>query len=78
MTPIIEIKKATRPTKKELLEYVGKNVRIVFWDNEIRMGKLNYYDKVNMSNLSELPKWFALNDTYLFKVSHIKKVEEIM
>lgn len=58
-------------TKKELMEYVGKEVIITFCDDTIYGGVLEY----TTAKCAESHNWFILGDT-LFKARHVKKFED--
>lgn len=64
----------------DLLEYVGKNVRVYFEDGDIKQGKLEYVPSYSEMYDFRRPKHFYICDKdgeWCFRAWHIKKVEEL-
>jgi hypothetical protein len=59
----------------ELMTFVGKNVRILFFDGEWVWGKLGYVDEFSAKHNFRRPNYFYIGNTS-FKVSHVKKLVE--
>lgn len=59
--------------RAELMELVGKNVRVLFFDGDWRYGKLGYVDEFSAKHDFRRPKYFYVGDMS-FKVSHVKKI----
>lgn len=57
----------------ELMTFVGKNVRVLFFDGEWAWGKLGYVDEFSAKHDYRRPKYFYIGNTS-FKVSHVKKL----
>lgn len=62
-------------TKAELMKLVGKNVRILFFDDEWIWGKLCYADDFSAKHDFRKPKHFYIGNVS-FLVSHVKKLVE--
>ncbi len=62
-----------RITREYLESFIGKKVKVTFWDNDIRVGVL----KNNKAGVWwECPKWYHI-DNLSFRLSHLKKIEEV-
>lgn len=64
----------------DLMEYVGKNVKIYFEDGDIKQGKLEYVPAFSEMYKWKKPKHFylpCLNEDIGFRAHHVKKVEVI-
>jgi hypothetical protein len=57
----------------ELMTFVGKNVRILFFDGDWVWGKLGYVDEFSVKHDFRRPKYFYVGNMS-FKVSHVKKL----
>ena len=57
----------------ELMNLVGKNVRVLFYDGQWVCGKLGYADEFSAKHDYRKPKYFYVGDMS-FKVSHVKKL----
>lgn len=55
------------PTRKELHQYLGKNVTITFYDSSIKEGILSISKDIG-------PNIYQVCETYRFRVSHIKSI----
>lgn len=63
-------------TKSELMELVGKKVRIICKDGDEDVGILKYVDEFSEKHGWRKPNYFYINGcNFCFKVRHIKKVE---
>lgn len=60
----------------DLMEYVGKNVRLYFIDGSIREGRLEYIPSYSEVFNYKRPKHFYIND-YGFRSYNVEKAEEI-
>lgn len=60
--------------KAELMNLVGKKVRVTFRNGNIKEGILGYVDDFSMKYDYRTPGMFFVNRTS-FKISHTKKVE---
>ncbi len=58
----------------ELLEQVGKNIKIIFKDGKVRTGVLEYVDEFSMK-YDFCPIGYFRIGHLCFKVSHVKKCE---
>ena len=58
-----------RPTRKELHEYLGKEVKIEFYDNDVLTGQLKVTDHYGRG------MYYRLDDSFLFRVSHIRNIK---
>lgn len=61
----------THLTKKELMEYVGQEATVSFYDGTTVSGKLGYTESFSAEFGYRKPDFFTIGD-YDFKVSHIK------
>jgi len=59
--------------RAELMELVGKNVRVLFYDGQWVWGKLGYADEFSAKHDYRKAKYFYVCDMS-FKVSHVKKL----
>lgn len=59
----------------ELMKFVGKNVRVLFWDGIWAWGKLGYADEFSAKHDFRKPKYFYIGNVS-FLVSHVKKLVE--
>ena len=59
----------------ELMNLVGKNVRVLFFDDTWIWGKLGYADEFSAKHDWRKPKYFYIGNVS-FKVSHVKKLVE--
>ena len=60
---------------KDLLKYVGKDVRVLFKDGTWVWGKLGYADEFSAKHNYRKINHFYVGDT-TFLVSHVKKLAE--
>ena len=62
--------------KSELMDLVGKKVRVTFRDGDISEGTLVFADEFSSKHNYRKPGDFYIKENpYGFKVSHTKKVE---
>lgn len=59
--------------RTELMELVGKNVRVLFYDGQWVWGKLCYADEFSAKHDYRKAKYFYVGDMS-FKASHVKKL----
>lgn len=59
----------------ELMKFVGKNVRILFFDGKWIWGKLGYADEFSAKHDFRKPNHFYIGNVS-FLVSHVKKLVE--
>lgn len=62
--------------KAELMQLVGKKVRIYLKDGDEKTGILGYADEFSAKHDYRNPNYFYINNLS-FKVSHIKKAENL-
>ncbi len=60
--------------KEELKSLVGKNVKITLFNDKVLTGRLRFIPEFSEKYNWLKPNYFNLED-YIFKVSHVKKVE---
>ena len=60
-------------TKKELDEYLGRKVEVIFKDNTVAKGVLGFTPEFSAKYGYRRPNYYTV-DIYDFKVSHIKKI----
>ena len=61
-------------TRAELLNLVGKKVKVYFKDERVSYGTLRYVDEFSEKYEFSKPGYFLIGNR-IFKVSHIRKVE---
>ena len=62
--------------KAELMTLVGKRVRITLFDMDTIEGKLFFVDEFSAKYDYRKPNYFCIDTSnWVFKVSHVKKVE---
>lgn len=59
--------------RSELMELVGKNVRVLFYDGQWVWGKLCYADEFSAKHDYRKAKYFYVGNMS-FLVSHVKKI----
>lgn len=59
--------------RTELMELVGKNVRVLFYDGQWVWGKLCYADEFSAKHDYRKAKYFYVGNMS-FLVSHVKKI----
>lgn len=62
--------------KAELMEYVGKKVTVVLFDNTALTGTLGYADEFSAKHDYRKLNCFYIGD-YSFRVSHVTKVRGV-
>ena len=60
----------------DLMEYVGKRVKVYFEDGDIKEGVLGYVHSFSEQYGYRKPKHFYI-DNLGFRAYHVKKVEEV-
>ena len=69
------MKISKRKLTRELLEsYVGKDVRITFFDGDVREGVLELGMGIGNGFIVQKPKMYTIGDL-CFRLSHIKTLE---
>lgn len=61
-------------TKKQLDEYLGRNVMITLHDGEEIQGKLCFADDFSSKHSWRLPNYYYIGNMS-FKVSHVKNIK---
>ena len=61
--------------KAELMEYIGKKVTVVLFDNTVLNGVLGYVDEFSAKYDYRKPNCFYVGN-YSFRVSHVTKVRK--
>ena len=61
-------------TLPEVIEYIGKNIRAVFWDGQVIEGELGYCPGQDMNK--RLQAYFKIGSR-IFKVTELEKIKEV-
>ena len=64
-------------TKDYLMSLVGNTLTLTLFDGTVLRGKLNYCDSFCSKHGYRQPKYFYIGNMS-FKVSHVKKITEII